>query len=577
VGAAINKLIVFEGGVYLGTSVGLYIQVDAEWELVGGLDEPVTDLAVFDGKLFVSGVFTVTTGGMTEKDNVAAWDGDEWDECTPDFPVGMPGYEGGEGVRVFLVDGEDLYIGVALRSDCFDMDHPLRPLVYLLETAECTSRIGSATWTPIGGPLAATGTSGSAQRVDALIRFDEDPEDEIESTIWAGGNFSNACSVKEPVRSLIVKLEGGVWVNGGTNAPSDPFGEPGGVQAFAIFDLDGAGSDPPLLFAGGIGLLIDMDGYGLVMLADGVWSVVDADFMVHRSILALATFDDGDGTALFMGSDSFPKLSCTGTGSTERRNAIAKLTVGSSIVEEIGDVGGVSTASCGAIPMSSNGAAAVYSLDVLDLDGAGSDTAGLYIGGAFRVAGCYETACTAEEPVCSPNLVRWGPEEVPVITSQPQSVIINSSGPCAGVSSWSFSLSVTVSGSGWSYQWYKDNVEIAGAASATFAENTAGAADSGSYYVRIWKNVGTAACATSNTVSVTYCIGDADGDGDVDFADVTRVLANNAYTYCSAVNCMDSECGDDCVGSGCGDADGNGVVNFADVTAVLNNYSPTCP
>jgi hypothetical protein len=59
------------------------------------------------------------------------------------------------------------------------------------------------------------------------------------------------------------------------------------------------------------------------------------------------------------------------------------------------------------------------------------------------------------------------------------------------------------------------------------------------------------------------CPGDADGDGEVNFADITNVLANFGDLYPGS--------------TGPGDANHDGVVEFADVTAVLSNFSSTCP
>lgn len=59
------------------------------------------------------------------------------------------------------------------------------------------------------------------------------------------------------------------------------------------------------------------------------------------------------------------------------------------------------------------------------------------------------------------------------------------------------------------------------------------------------------------------CPGDADGDNDRDFGDVTSVLANFGTDYTP--------------GTGQGDADHNGPVNFADVTAVLGSFGLPCP
>lgn len=58
------------------------------------------------------------------------------------------------------------------------------------------------------------------------------------------------------------------------------------------------------------------------------------------------------------------------------------------------------------------------------------------------------------------------------------------------------------------------------------------------------------------------CPGDADGNGEVNFADITNVLTNFGADYSS--------------GTGPGDADRNGVVNFADITNVLTNFGAVC-
>jgi endonuclease I len=74
---------------------------------------------------------------------------------------------------------------------------------------------------------------------------------------------------------------------------------------------------------------------------------------------------------------------------------------------------------------------------------------------------------------------------------------------------------------------------------------------------------------TASQVSLTWdvtinaappmCQGDADQNGEVNFADITSVLANYGLT------------------PGLGDADQNGEVNFADITTVLANFGVPCP
>ncbi len=58
------------------------------------------------------------------------------------------------------------------------------------------------------------------------------------------------------------------------------------------------------------------------------------------------------------------------------------------------------------------------------------------------------------------------------------------------------------------------------------------------------------------------CIGDANGSGVIDFADITSVLANYGNTGAPFIP---------------GDANGSGVVDFGDITAVLAAWGTACP
>jgi uncharacterized membrane protein len=58
------------------------------------------------------------------------------------------------------------------------------------------------------------------------------------------------------------------------------------------------------------------------------------------------------------------------------------------------------------------------------------------------------------------------------------------------------------------------------------------------------------------------CAGDADGNGVIEFADITAVLANFGNTGAPFAP---------------GDADGSTVVNFADITTVLASFGTACP
>jgi hypothetical protein len=61
-----------------------------------------------------------------------------------------------------------------------------------------------------------------------------------------------------------------------------------------------------------------------------------------------------------------------------------------------------------------------------------------------------------------------------------------------------------------------------------------------------------------------FCTGDADGDGDVDFDDITAAIANWLAVYTPG-------------SAGPGDANNNGVVNFEDINIILSNWGSACP
>lgn len=89
------------------------------------------------------------------------------------------------------------------------------------------------------------------------------------------------------------------------------------------------------------------------------------------------------------------------------------------------------------------------------------------------------------------------------------------------------------------------------------------ASDSGAYTVVLTNICGnTPTIPAALAVVPPACPGDADGNGLVEFADITSVLGNWGADYSP--------------GTGPGDADGNGVVNFGDITSVLGNWGGTC-
>lgn len=167
------------------------------------------------------------------------------------------------------------------------------------------------------------------------------------------------------------------------------------------------------------------------------------------------------------------------------------------------------------------------------------------------------------------------------ITDQPDDASIASGDDAA--------MSVTIAAGfiAGSYRWQRDGEDIidgSGGASAgggdvsgasgllasphdgsplTLTISGAQASDAGEYTV-IFSNI----CGDTPTVPATLavvppaCPGDADGNGTVEFADITSVLGNWGTDYSP--------------GTGPGDADGNGLVNFTDITTVLSNWGSAC-
>ncbi len=80
----------------------------------------------------------------------------------------------------------------------------------------------------------------------------------------------------------------------------------------------------------------------------------------------------------------------------------------------------------------------------------------------------------------------------PVITGQPANLVL-----CTGANA---TFTVTATGSGLTYQWRKNGINIAGATNATYTINNIAATDAGSYDVVI---TGTCGAAISNAASLT--------------------------------------------------------------------------
>lgn len=103
------------------------------------------------------------------------------------------------------------------------------------------------------------------------------------------------------------------------------------------------------------------------------------------------------------------------------------------------------------------------------------------------------------------------------------------------------------------------NDDACGTSSQVVFMATAG----GVYYIRIAGFFGEQGYGTLNLSCFSTCPGDANNDQQVNFADVSAVLASWGANYAPL--------------TGIGDADHDGDVDFGDITAVLSNFGVPCP
>lgn len=131
-----------------------------------------------------------------------------------------------------------------------------------------------------------------------------------------------------------------------------------------------------------------------------------------------------------------------------------------------------------------------------------------------------------------------------------------------------------VSGAGYrlAYSWRRDGEPlsdgptgsgstVSGSASGTLTISGVSSADEGMYDCVV-SDLCMEEEVSSASRLVVFLAGDANGDGQVSFADITGVLTNFGTVYAP--------------GTGPGDANGDGVVSFADVTSVLGNWGVSC-
>ncbi len=236
-------------------------------DLAGGLNGPVSSLAVFDDGLsgpllYVGGQFTATADESVQLNNIAIWDGGAWS------PVGDPNTAGDPNDQVHVLAALDP-----------DGDGPEPTALYVGGSFETIDGVivnniakwDGAVWLEIDGGLPDT-------PVHAIAVFDDGLTG---PALYIGTDYS------------IHKWDG-AWseVGQGLNGP---------VLTLAAFDVDG---DYPRLIAGGEFThtgdeLVELN--HLAILDWGVWSEIDTgtDSWVRAAHVATIA----DATQLFIGGD----------------------------------------------------------------------------------------------------------------------------------------------------------------------------------------------------------------------------------------------------------------------------------
>ncbi len=242
---------------------------------MGGVAFPgVECLAVFDpgtGDALFAGGFFFSAGGVGVN-HLAQWDGASWSVLSQPSGAGMSyfvaaleAYDDGAGAMLYA-GGEFTRAGVT--------------------AAGRIAKWNGSRWSALAGPSG----EGMNNVVWALAVYDDGGG----QALYAGGDFTTAAGIAV---DRVAKWDGADWsIPGGPSAG----GMDGTIHAFEVFD-DGTGT---VLYAGGsfvtaggvtVNYVAGWDGSG--------WSALSGSsgFGTNHSVSALAVYDDGTGSALYVG------------------------------------------------------------------------------------------------------------------------------------------------------------------------------------------------------------------------------------------------------------------------------------
>ena len=280
-------LTVFDDGsgpaLYVGGDFGIAGEAGAthiakwdgeNWSPLGcGMNHFVFALTVYDdgsGPALYAGGFFTTAGGV-EANHVAKWDGSTWS------PLGS-GMSGGWNLYVAALavfddgNGPALYAGGNFGS----------------AGGVCVNHIAKwdgTSWSPLGSGMAEG--QGPYPWVWTLAVFD----DVTGPALYAGGDFRTAGGVSV---NGIASWDGSTWSPLGSG-----LGTWGTARSLAVFD-DGRGL--ALYAGGGFNTAGGVVVTGIARWDGTSWSALGSGFS-YGSADALASFDDGSGSALYAGGD----------------------------------------------------------------------------------------------------------------------------------------------------------------------------------------------------------------------------------------------------------------------------------
>lgn len=421
----------------------------------------------------------------------------------------------------------------------FDSDGPSGPLQATTHIAGSFDQLDGAALGPIArwnaalamgnGAWETIGTIAGGQSVAALQVFDADGEGGFPPVLFASGDFDSVTNTSSTANGAVVAWNGSSWTGTGFSS-----GAPN-VSELAVFDPDGAGPSEPALIAAGNFVHPTASGDAVDIArydrATASWSpLAPGAFFVSQT-----SGDSAQLSALAVydddGAGPMPPALYVAGNFVRWFDGVTTIPL-SGIARWNGfEWSAVGDPLVGVCPSEP---ANVSDILVFDPDGRGPYPTSLFVGGELTIPGSL-----------SDGIARWDGLQWHPLTEGlrffPYRFVLP--GGCTSTNG-GFSRDLHV---------FDDDAEgpnppalfVAG------AFFTAGASPNSAWALAKWGCTGPLNLPP---------LGDANSDTMVNFADITNILENWGTLYPNS--------------TGPGDADRNGIVNFADISSVLTNFAP---